>query len=104
LCPSQYPPFVRGWKLYLELERKRGAIWARVLGDMLQRPSRVVGTLLVGNAVAFVLYGVVFTSVMGQMLPILNQGAAFELVVRVVIGTVVVLILGEFLPKWAIVK
>jgi len=86
-------------KLYLELERKRGAIWARVLGDMLQRPSRVVGTLLVGNAVAFVLYGVVFTSVMGQMLPILNQGAAFELVVRVVIGTVVVLILGEFLPK-----
>ena len=53
-------------KLYLELERKRGAIWARVLGNMLQRPSRVVGTLLVGNAVAFVLYGVVLTSVLAE--------------------------------------
>jgi len=99
LCSGLEVALVGSSKLYLELERKRGAIWARVLGDMLQRPSRVVGTLLVGNAVAFVLYGVVFTSVMGQMLPILNQGAAFELVVRVVIGTVVVLILGEFLPK-----
>ncbi|MBK7241054.1 MAG: HlyC/CorC family transporter [Flavobacteriales bacterium] len=99
LCSGLEVALVGSSKLYLELERKRGAIWARVLGDMLQRPSRVVGTLLVGNAVAFVLCGVVFTSVMGQMLPILNQGAAFELVVRVVIGTVVVLILGEFLPK-----
>ena len=86
-------------KLYLELERKRGAIWARVLGDMLQRPSRVVGTLLVGNAVAFVLYGVVFTSVLGRTLPILSQGDTIELLVQIVIGTIVILIFGEFLPK-----
>ncbi|MBP6312657.1 MAG: HlyC/CorC family transporter [Flavobacteriales bacterium] len=99
LCSGLEVALVGSSKLYLELERKRGAIWARVLGDMLQRPSRVVGTLLVGNAVAFVLYGVVFTSVMGQMLPIVSQAAAFELIIRVVIGTVVVLILGEFLPK-----
>lgn len=99
LCSGLEVALVGSSKLYLELERKRGAIWARVLGDMLQRPSRVVGTLLVGNAVAFVLYGVVFTSILGRTLPLLNQGDTVELLVQIVIGTIVILIFGEFLPK-----
>lgn len=99
LCSGLEIALVSSNKLYIELERKRGAIWARVLGDLLQRPSRVIGTLLVGNTVAFVLYGVVFTRILTRSLPTLGQGSVVDLLVQVLICTIVILMLGEFLPK-----
>ena len=35
--------FVSSNKLYIELQRKQGAIWARLVADMLKRPARVIG-------------------------------------------------------------
>jgi putative hemolysin len=64
LCSGLEIAFVSSNKLYIELERKRGAIWARLVSVMLKRPARVIGALLVGNNIALVLYGILMAQLL----------------------------------------
>lgn len=86
-------------KLYLELERKRGAIWARIIGELQRRPARVIGALLVGNNIALVVYGVVMARVMEPWLEQLGLGPIMVLLMQTVLSTLLILVLAEFLPK-----
>ncbi len=86
-------------KLYVELERKRGAIWARLVSILLKRPARVIGALLVGNSIALVLYGMVMAKVLEPWLHSFGFGGAFVLVAQTVLSTLLILVVAEFLPK-----
>lgn len=86
-------------KLYVELERKRGAIWARMVAAMQKRPARVISALLVGNNIALVVYGVVMAEVMEPWLARLGFGGAFVVISQTVLSTLLVLVVAEFLPK-----
>lgn len=86
-------------KLYIELERKRGAIWARLVSIMLKRPARVIGALLVGNNLALVLYGLLMAKLLEPALQSLGHGEVFVLVMQTVLSTLFILVVGEFLPK-----
>lgn len=99
LCSGLEIAFVSSNKLYIELERKRGAIWARLVSVLLKRPARVIGALLVGNNIALVLYGIVMAKVLEPWLRGLHQGEVFVLVAQTVLSTLLILVVGEFLPK-----
>ena len=99
LCSGLEIAFVTGNKLYIELERKRGAIWARVISNLQKRPARVIGALLVGNNIALVVYGLVMAKVMEPWLARLGLGSAFVLVSQTVLSTLLILVVAEFLPK-----
>ena len=62
LCSGLEVAFLSSNKLYIELERKRGAIWARLISPLLKRPERVIGALLVGLVI---LYGAGLIPVLG---------------------------------------
>lgn len=87
----------------IELRNKQGELAARIISGFLKKPSDFIGTILVGNNVALVLYG----SAMARLLePMIAQqwslAAESELVmltVQTILSTMVVLLFGEFLPK-----
>lgn len=86
-------------KLYIELERKRGAIWAKLVSILLRRPGRLIGALLVGNNIALVVYGVVMARIMEPWLYSFGFGNALVLISQTLISTLIILVLAEFLPK-----
>ncbi len=99
LCSGLEIAFLSSNKLYIELERKRGAIWARLISPLLKRPERVIGALLVGNNVALVLYGIAMAELLEPWLRTYGMGEALVLVSQTLLSTMVILVLAEFLPK-----
>ncbi len=99
LCSGLEIAFVSSNKLYIELERNRGAIWARLVSGLLKRPVRVVGALLVGNNLALVLYGLLMAKLLQPWLEGMGHGELFVLLMQVVLSTLLILVVGEFLPK-----
>ena len=99
LCSGLEIAFVTSNKLYVELERKRGAIWARIVGRLLQHPARLIGALLVGNNIALVVYGVMMAKVLEPWLRTYGLGEAGVLISQTVLSTLLILVVAEFLPK-----
>ena len=51
--------FISGNKLKLELEKSRKGFTGRILNTLTQSPSRFIATMLVGNNLALVVYGLI---------------------------------------------
>lgn len=99
LCSGLEIAFVSSNKLYVELERKRGALWANLVARLLNHPGRLIGALLVGNNIALVMYGVLMAKVLEPWLQAFHLGELFVLVMQTLISTLIILVLAEFLPK-----
>ena len=91
--------FVSANRLGIELERKQGTIAGRLLGGLFQRPARVIGTLLVGNNIAMVFYGIFMAKVLEPWLFGTGMGEALVLLSQTIISTLIILVCSEFLPK-----
>lgn len=87
----------------IELKNKQGVLSARFLADFLKKPSDFIGTILVGNNIALVVYGSFMARLLepwlGRQLPLVAENELLMLVLQTIISTAVVLLLGEFLPK-----
>ncbi len=99
LCSGLEIAFVSSNKLYIELQRKQGAIWARMVAGLLRRPARVIGALLLGNTVALIVYGILMARVLDPWLRGIHPGEVFVLVSSTVLSTLLILVVSEFLPK-----
>lgn len=98
--------FVSADKLQIELQRKQGELAGRILGNFMNRPSSFIGTTLVGNTIALVVYGyfmaVLLEPPIARMLPEgLNPELAdiLVLLLQTLVSTLVVLVTAEFTPK-----
>ena len=50
--------FVSSNRIFIEIEKNKSGFTARLLGFITQNPSRFITTMLVGNNVALVIYGI----------------------------------------------
>ena len=99
LCSGLELAFVSSNKLYIQLQRKQGAWWALLVAGLLERPGRVLGTLLVGNSIALVVFGLLMAQALAPWLHRIHPNEVFVLVGQVFICTMIVLVVAEFLPK-----
>lgn len=93
--------FLTSNKLRIELKNKQGVLWARLLSGHLKRPSRFISTVLVGNNVALVVYGI-FMEASLHTLFANAPWAHYELLnlfVQLLVSTALILVVAEFLPK-----
>lgn len=92
--------FVSSSKLRHELDKASNSLSSKIVGIFYKHPNNFISTLLVGNNIALVIYGIL----MAQLLQVwfldnldLNEG--LELLLNTIISTLIVLVTGEFLPK-----
>ena len=92
--------FLSSDKLRLELDRSRGGVSAHILGIFYSRPDRFITTMLLGNNVALVIYGLLTAQLMEPWLTeLLGQNDGLILLAQSVLSTLLILFVGEFLPK-----
>jgi CBS domain containing-hemolysin-like protein len=101
--------YISANKIHLELEKKQEGVFAAVLRRLTAKPSKFITTMLIGNNIALVIYGLF----MGDILMNWFEGLAlnspsdlvvslltdFSLLSQTVLSTLVILITAEFLPK-----
>ena len=95
--------FVSANKLHLEIISKNRSLVGRILAKFLQTPSKFIGTTLIGNTLALVIYGYYMARLLEPFilanLPVPLVGEASLMVVQTLISTLIVLFTAEFLPK-----
>ncbi len=91
--------FISSSKLRVELKRKRGSRRGAILADFFDEPAHFLGTMLVGNNIALVVFTFLMTKLLNPILSPLVQSEPILLLLNTIITTLVVLVFGEFLPK-----
>ncbi len=100
--------YISANKIHLAIEKKKGGLQAKILSYLTKKPSKFIATMLIGNNIALVVYGLF----MGEALMHWFEGLTatsngflrllltdFSLLSQTVISTVVILLTAEFLPK-----
>lgn len=95
--------FVSANKLKIELNRQKGTMAGKILSKFTQSPSHFLGTTLIGNNIALVLFNILATKAiepyLEKMLPAIATNELLSLLLQTLIFTLLILITGEFLPK-----
>ena len=90
--------FVTSNKLRFELDKKQQSLASYLLSVFYRNPQQFISTMLVGNNISLVIYGLLMADAMTPWLqPIGNQ--VLITLIQTFLATIIVLITGEFLPK-----
>ncbi len=88
--------YVSSNKIHIEIEKMQKSFVALVLKRITERPSKFITTMLVGNNVCLVVYGLFMGELLVNLLPLHGASA---LLVHTIISTLIILITAEFTPK-----
>ena len=92
--------FVSTSKLNIELKRKQGSYAGKILSRFMETPATFIGTSLVGINIGLVVYGLLMTDLTDIFFNMSGiQNEYLRLFIDTLFATVVVLVLGEFIPK-----
>lgn len=100
--------FISSNKIYIEIQKKQEGMVAGVLNRLTRKPSKFITTLLLGNNIALVIYGIFMGELLVQLLPSGGSDYVFFnyflqgtglIFTQTMISTLVILITAEFLPK-----
>ncbi len=93
--------FVQSSKVRMEIDAARGGIIDRIIRGFSRHEDMFISTLLVGNNVVLVIYGIAFSVIINPILEHWLHSEALVLVCNTLLSTGLVLITGEFMPKTA---
>lgn len=93
--------FVSSNKLRFEMDRSQSGFGSRIAAIFYEHPNSFISTLLVGNNIALVVYGILFARLLDLVVlkPLGITDEWITLLMQTVLSTVIVLFTGEFLPK-----
>ena len=87
--------YVSSNKVQLEIDKKQHGIIGKILEKLTSAPSKYIATMLVGNNITLVIYGILMGNLITEQLPEQFHNILWQ----TVISTLVIVITGEFLPK-----
>lgn len=91
--------FVSVDKLRFEMDKKAG-VTSAILSYFFRNPNDFISTMLVGNNIALVIYGIFMAQVIeGNLLAGVISNHFAVVLIQTIISTLVILVTGEFLPK-----
>jgi len=95
--------FISANKLQIEVQARDKNIISRILSGFVHNQDKFLSTILIGNNIALVLYGIFMANLLVPVLEKVNPSALASpillLIEQTVIATMLVLITAEFLPK-----
>lgn len=91
--------FVSVDKLRFEMDKKAG-VTSAILSYFFRNPNDFISTMLVGNNIALVIYGIFMAQIIeGNLLAGVISNHFAVVLIQTIISTLVILVTGEFLPK-----
>ena len=91
--------FVSSNKLQLELDKGSEKLSSKIISFFSRNESNFITTMLIGNNISLVVYGIAMTKLLTPMLEQFWLDAYSLLLFQTVISTTIILITAEFLPK-----
>ncbi|NDV58665.1 hemolysin family protein [Bacteroides sp. 519] len=92
--------FVSADRLRLQMEKQTGGIINRILDFFFRHSNNFISTLLVGNNIALVIYGIFMAQLIEeQLLAGLISNEFLLVLIQTIISTLIILVTGEFIPK-----
>ena len=92
--------FISSNKLRFELDKKERSLSSKILGIFYRNPNLFISTMLVGNNIALVIYGILMAQIIGEnLLAGFIDNHFLMVLAQTVISTLIILVTGEFLPK-----
>jgi len=100
--------FVSSSKLRFEMDREEQGGSARLIDTFYRHPNSFISTLLIGNNIALVIYGILMAQIVSTLILVplgihkpegVCPNEALCLLLQTILATLIVLVTGEFLPK-----
>ena len=91
--------YVSSNKLKLELDKQSNSFVSNMLEKILHSPSRFIATMLVGNNISLVVYGICMAKILEPKIEVFTQSSFLVLLIQTLISTLIILVSAEFLPK-----
>ncbi len=100
--------FISANKIHIEIVKKQEGFLATILTKLTKKPSKFIATMLIGNNIALVIYGIFMGEVLMEWFvslgPVSNlfikaMLTDFSLLTQTIISTLIILLTAEFLPK-----
>jgi len=91
--------FITSNKLRFELDKKQQNLTSSILSIFYRHPQQFISTMLVGNNISLVIYGLLMAEVMTPPLQVHIGSQPLITFIQTILATAIVLITGEFLPK-----
>lgn len=93
--------FVSSNRLRVEMDREKNGLSQRAIAFFYRHPNNFVSTMLVGNNIALVIYGILFAQIFDTLFfnRLFGEYDGLRVAADTIASTIVVLFTGEFLPK-----
>ncbi|MBP7965605.1 MAG: HlyC/CorC family transporter [Paludibacteraceae bacterium] len=91
--------FLSSNKLRFELDKKRKNVTSSIISLFYNNSEQFLATLLVGNNIALVIYGIEMATLLSPLLRLFMDNDFAVNILQTLIATLIVLFTGEFLPK-----
>ena len=100
--------YVSANKIHIEIEKKQKGLLSRLLAKITSKPSKFIATMLIGNNIALVVYGLYmgdslvtwFAAHLPSSSPLISYlFDELSLLTQTLISSLVILVTAEFLPK-----
>jgi CBS domain containing-hemolysin-like protein len=91
--------FITSNKLRIELESKQGSLSAKILSHFNNYPSRYLGTMLLGNNIALVIFGIYMDEELSNAMGHFVSSKVVLLLISTFLSTMLILVIAEYLPK-----
>ncbi len=92
--------FVSSNKLRFEMDKSSHSLTSRILSVFYRNPNNFISTLLVGNNIALVIYGIFFAEIIDNyVLDGIVENPFLLILIETVLSTLIILVTGEFMPK-----
>jgi len=91
--------FVASNRLRIEIDRERGAFGSKIVSIFFRKPGYYIVTMLIGNNIALVLYGLLIATLLEPAISSYIQNDSLILLIKTIVSALIILFLAEFFPK-----